>query len=232
VPSSRASRALDGAAAAGEQLPGARTAAALGRAAGAERDRAGVGEPSARGDRAAAAEPAGGGDRAGAARVTAGADQAATAGLAAAREPAAPFAGARALAEWKDRVTKAWPGVHIDLVQADDGELHSPGSALVIRAAVALGELSPGDVAVQAVYGRVGDDDEIADPVAVELVPQTPPGPDSVAWYRGEAVLGEPGPFGYTVRVLPAHPMLSSPAELGLITLPVVPAGLLTADLR
>jgi starch phosphorylase len=53
-----------------------------------------------------------------------------------------------------------------------------------------------------------------------------------VAWYYGEAVLGQPGPFGYTVRVLPRHPLLAAPAELGLVRLPVSPAGLLTGDLR
>jgi starch phosphorylase len=144
-----------------------------------------------------------------------------------------PFAGARKLAEWKERVSKAWPGVRIELVQADDGKLLRPGSALRVRAAVALGELTPQDVAVQAVYGPVGeDDDDITDPVVVELALEGAPAADSVAWYRGEVLLGEPGPFGYTVRVLPAHPLLSSPAELGLITLPVTPAGMLTADLR
>src|SRR5580704_2792123 len=62
------------------------------------------------------------------------------------------FAGARELAEWKDRVTKAWPGVAIEHVEADDGE-QSPGANLVVRASVALGGLSPDDVTVQVVYG-------------------------------------------------------------------------------
>jgi starch phosphorylase len=32
-------------------------------------------------------------------------------------------------------------------------------------------------------------------------------------------VLDRPGPFGYTVRVLPRHDGLASPAELGLVAL-------------
>jgi starch phosphorylase len=44
--------------------------------------------------------------------------------------------------------------------------------------------------------------------------------------------LGGPGPFGYTVRVLPAHPLLATQAELGLITFPDAPAGLTNGDLR
>ncbi len=53
-----------------------------------------------------------------------------------------------------------------------------------------------------------------------------------MAWYIGEAVLGQPGPFGYTVRVLPRHPLLSAPAEMGLVTAPVAPAGMVSGDLR
>jgi starch phosphorylase len=141
------------------------------------------------------------------------------------------FAGAVALAAWKQRVKDAWPAVKIELVETDDGE-QSPGAKLAVRAGVALGELSPDDVAVEVVYGRAGTDDEITDPVYAELELEAPPGPDSVAWYCGEAVLGQPGPFGYTVRVLPRHPLLAAPAELGLVRLPVSPAGLLTGDLR
>ena len=43
---------------------------------------------------------------------------------------------------------------------------------------------------------------------------------------------GRPGPFGYTARVLPNHPLLDSRAELGLVTYPQAPAGMTNGDLR
>jgi glycogen phosphorylase len=142
-----------------------------------------------------------------------------------------PFAGAAELAAWKQRVTKAWPGVRIEHVESHDGEQY-PGARLAVRAGVALGELSPQDVTVEVLSGRTGDDDEIADPTRTELTLESAPGADSVAWYSGEAVLGQPGPFGYTVRVLPSRPELSGPAEMGLVAVPVAPAPMLTGDLR
>jgi starch phosphorylase len=145
--------------------------------------------------------------------------------------PGGVFAGAADLAAWKQRVTAAWPGVRIDLVESDDGE-QMPGSKLAVRAGVALGELTPDDVTVEVVYGRAGEDDEIADPVRAELALEAQPGPDSVAWYCGEAILGQPGPFGYTVRVLPRHPLLLGPAEMGLVTAPAATAGMVSGDLR
>ncbi len=142
-----------------------------------------------------------------------------------------PFAGARELAAWKQRVTKAWPGIRVDHVESDEGA-QVPGAALTVRASIALGELSPGDVLVEVVYGRTGDSDEITEPQRRTMTLESPPGPDGVARYAGEAELGSPGPFGYTVRALPYHPLLAHPAELGLVTLPVGPAGMDTGDLR
>ncbi len=142
--------------------------------------------------------------------------------------PAGQYAGARDLAAWKQRVIKAWPAVRIDHVEADDGE-QSPGAMLTVRASVALGELSPDDVTVEVVYGTAGDQDEIIEPISAALTLEGQPGSDTVARYCGEAELGRPGPFGYTVRVLPRHPMLAGPAEMGLVTMPVAPGGMVSA---
>jgi glycogen phosphorylase len=144
----------------------------------------------------------------------------------------AGFSAARELAAWKARVGQGWPNVSVEHVHAaDDGEL-VPGGQLTVRAKVALGELSPDDVRVEVVYGRAGEADEIVDPACVALRLDGSPGPDGVARYVGSAQLGQPGPFGYTIRVLPAHRLLSGPAELGLVTFPELPAGMVNGDLR
>jgi starch phosphorylase len=141
-----------------------------------------------------------------------------------------PFAAARDLAAWKRRVTRAWGGVRIEHVEGEDGD-QGPGGSLVVRATVALGGLSPGDVSVEVVYGRVGDADEILNPAVSALAVEDGPD-DGVARFVGKAELGRPGPFGYTLRVVPRHPLLAGAAEMGLVTLPEAPAGLITGDLR
>ncbi len=155
---------------------------------------------------------------------------------------AASFAAARELAAWKRRVTKAWPAVRIEHIEAETVE-PGLGSTLAVRASVALGELSPDDVAVEIVYGRAGEDDEIRDPSCGVLSPEGPSSggaggaspqvsTEGVVRYSGEVELSRPGPFGYTIRVLPRHSLLASRAELGLVTLPEVPAGMTNGDLR
>ena len=121
---------------------------------------------------------------------------------------AGPFAAARELAGWKRRVTRAWGGVRIEHVEGEDGE-QGPGGSLVVRASVALGGLAPDDVSVEVVSGRVGDADEIVNPVISALTLEDGP-EDGVARFAGKAELGRPGPFGYTVRVVPRHPLLAS----------------------
>ena len=95
------------------------------------------------------------------------------------------FGGARELAAWKQRVRAAWPGVRVEHVEADDGDL-TPGGRLTIRASVALGELSPDDVTVEVVFGRAGDADEIISPVCRPLALDSGPGPaEGVSRYVG-----------------------------------------------
>ncbi len=134
---------------------------------------------------------------------------------------------ARDLAAWKDRVRRAWGGVRIEHVEADGAE-PSLGAVLDVRVTVALGELSASDVCVEVVYGRPGEDDEIVDPMHVALAPDD----SAPGRFSGSVELSQPGPFGYTGRVLPSHPMLDNAAELGLVTYPEGPAGMSTGDLR
>ncbi len=141
------------------------------------------------------------------------------------------FSAARELAAWQERVVKAWHTIRIEHVEAEEGE-QRPGALLTVRATVALGELTPDDVTVQVVYGRAGDEDEITNPSYAGLALEGVPGSQPVARYAGQIELGGPGPFGYTVRVLPRHRLLASTAELGLVTIPPAPAGMTNGDLR
>lgn len=136
---------------------------------------------------------------------------------------------ARGLADWKARIRAAWPRVAVDHVEAvaptaPDGSAEL-GAAPTLRARVALGALEPGDVEVQAVAGRVDAADGISDAQVFPLKPAGGLDLDGRWLYEGSLVLDRTGPYGYTVRVLPAHPLLASGAELGLVALPAEAAG-------
>ncbi|MGV9845212.1 glycosyltransferase family 1 protein [Streptomyces fungicidicus] len=128
---------------------------------------------------------------------------------------------ARALAAWKARVRSAWHGVTVDHVEtsvtAATAEL---GTTLGLRVRVGLGDLGPDDVEVQAVSGRVDEEDRLTDAAAVPLKPVGSPDAEGRWMYEGPLSLDRTGPFGYTVRILPGHRLLASGAELGLLAVP------------
>jgi glycogen phosphorylase len=131
------------------------------------------------------------------------------------------FSGAAQLADWKHRVRAAWPEVTIDHVDSS-GVTDAPeiGETLEVRAFVSLGELSPDDVDVQVVRGRVRDEENLVD-TQVQGLSHAEAYEAGRHRFEGRVALDTAGPFGYTVRVLPRNEHLVSPAELGRVTLPV-----------
>ncbi|GAA3720162.1 alpha-glucan family phosphorylase [Streptomyces tremellae] len=133
------------------------------------------------------------------------------------------------LAAWKYRVRTLWPYVSVDHVEAASagaaGGSAELGATLSLRVGVGLGELRPEDVEVQAVAGRVGSDDALADAQAFPLKPAGGADGEGRWVFEGPLALDRTGPFGYTVRVLPAHPLLANGADLGLVALPAEAAG-------
>ena len=77
-------------------------------------------------------------------------------------------ARARALASWKDQALAGWAGVRIDEVSAET-EVADLGATREVCVTVALGSLSPDDVVVQLVHGRVGQHDELESPSVTAL---------------------------------------------------------------
>ncbi|MGI9197731.1 MAG: alpha-glucan family phosphorylase [Candidatus Nanopelagicales bacterium] len=138
----------------------------------------------------------------------------------------------REFAAWKARVRDAWSGVAVEHVEASGvGDAPSLGAPLHLRAHVRLDGLSPDDVVVQVVSGRVDADDRILSPQRGELTATE--GYDAGRWlFEGDLSLDRTGPFGYTIRILPRHAAMASPVELGLIAAPEPSAGVGDLDLR
>jgi glycogen phosphorylase len=133
------------------------------------------------------------------------------------------YSGARELAAWKRRVAEGWDGVRVDHVESS-GVPDSPqiGSTLDVRVYASLGSLSPDDVDVQVMHGRVDSEDELREPEIVSLA-MTDPYEAGRYRFEGHVELGRNGPFGYTVRILPRNGLLATPAEVGLVAWPAMP---------
>ncbi|MGO8851586.1 MAG: glycosyltransferase family 1 protein [Mycobacterium sp.] len=129
------------------------------------------------------------------------------------------FGAARELAAYRRRVEEIWPGVTITDVDST-GLPDTPllGSKLTLTATVQLAGLAPEEVTVQAVVGRVDSGDVLLDPVCVDMsYTGTAGGGNQV--FSTMTPLPLAGSVGYTVRVLPRHPLLAAGNELGRVAL-------------
>jgi starch phosphorylase len=128
---------------------------------------------------------------------------------------------ARELAAYKQRVREAWPQLTVAHVESGGVDaVPQVGDVLRLRAYVQLGSLSPEDVTVEVVCGVPGAGGELLDirtqPLEQQQSPSTS-GPEHTLEYAGTLPLDRAGGFGYTVRIVPKHELLITPAELGLV---------------
>ncbi|MBL8202287.1 MAG: alpha-glucan family phosphorylase [Chromatiales bacterium] len=147
------------------------------------------------------------------------------------------YAVARDLAQWKQQVRAAWPGVTLRLVNTVGNRIDFSES-VTIEVDVALNGLSPGDVRLECVVSRelcsdltvpvrqyaergasatglrsVGDDHVFVQ----DFASAGPAGVDGAHRYRVELRPPWCGALHYQVRAVPSHPHLSHPYELGLM---------------
>lgn len=123
---------------------------------------------------------------------------------------------AKNLAAWKDTVRSAWPNVRVVSVDTSGiGAEPSLGNVMVVRAFLDLGGLTPDDVEVQTVIGRVDEREELHNTTTLSMALV---GDGGGHRYEAQLPLIISGPVGYTVRVLPRNDLLASPAEMGLVT--------------
>ena len=113
------------------------------------------------------------------------------------------------------RVHEAWPKIQITDVDSY-GLPDTPllGSELTLTATVHLAGLRPDEVVVQAVVGRVDASDALVDPETVPMA-HTGTADGGNEMFSTTTPLPVAGPVGYTVRVLPHHPLLAGRQRTG-----------------
>jgi glycogen phosphorylase len=128
------------------------------------------------------------------------------------------YARARALSTWKQRVTAAWRQVHVDSVESEErSAVADLGATRHVSVLAALGTLTGDDVAVELLHGPVGSNDELTEASVVTLkLAGLGEEPGHYA-YTGSFTCGRAGRYGLAVRIVPAHPDLIIPAEMGCV---------------
>ncbi|MDH3892656.1 MAG: alpha-glucan family phosphorylase [candidate division Zixibacteria bacterium] len=123
---------------------------------------------------------------------------------------------------WISRVGSNWNKIGIRNV--DVPELESTlfvGQKFPITIEVLLGDISPDDVEVQIISGRLNSHEKIQDFQPAAAVPTdagSQPAEDGVYAFTGEVTCSESGRFGITARIIPKNQNLPHPFKPKLIS--------------
>ncbi len=123
---------------------------------------------------------------------------------------------AHAALEWRNKIRTNWGQVRVVSVKDSAKSSNAVGKELSLTAVVNLGSLTPEDVKVQAVVGKIGPNRELVrtrvqDLSFVEIE-------DGKFVFQGSILCDLVGHQGYSVRVVPFHEDVAIPSELSLIT--------------
>ncbi|MBN2181627.1 MAG: alpha-glucan family phosphorylase, partial [Sedimentisphaerales bacterium] len=138
---------------------------------------------------------------------------------------------AKAFSGWKSELKNNWPELAVSdvimEVQNGDGQnqlnpkqpLLKVGTQLYIRALVKLGKVNPNDVSVELYHGPVDNWENIKNGSSVRMNYEkaAEQSQDGEHWFIGSMPCSKTGQHGVAVRVLPKHPDLANPYEMGLI---------------
>lgn len=114
----------------------------------------------------------------------------------------AQFEPARERVRWSRRVAEAWPLVHFKL-SGLEGDTAATGASVTLVAEIDLGPLSPPDVRVEVLVGRIRPSGELAD---AEVIPLEPRGASGSVWRFTRAYQPKStGRLGLAARVSSNH---------------------------
>ncbi|MGH2733457.1 MAG: alpha-glucan family phosphorylase [Actinomycetota bacterium] len=127
------------------------------------------------------------------------------------------YAGARALAAWKQHIRSHWSEVVIEAI-GPDLAVADLESRHLVGARVWLGSLTPQDLAVELLHGSLGIDEHLHSPTIESMTLTRMESDPRSCIYEGAFSCPRPGRYGFAVRVVPYHPAIATYAEVGCLT--------------
>lgn len=126
------------------------------------------------------------------------------------------MAEAKKLAKWKTRLAEEWQGISIQDVEISTISELRVGDELPVEVQVNLGGVEPGDVCVELFHGPLSVEGEITEGASTPLTHKKADR-GGLQIYTGSIRTESSGQFGFSVRILPRHPLLTQRFETGLI---------------
>jgi len=126
------------------------------------------------------------------------------------------FKAAKELADWRMKIMTRWSNLAIKDIRTETHERVFVEEPILVEARVQLDGLTPSDVRVEIYHGPVAQDGSFVRRRTTLMTAEKDLG-EGWHLYRGEVMPPEAGRFGFTVRILPHHPLLLDAHALGLL---------------
>ncbi len=126
------------------------------------------------------------------------------------------YASAKDFSRWRIHLADQWYNIKIHNVDVSESTDVKVSQTLAVKARLSLAGLSPDDLQVEIYQGPIGIDGKITNGVPTVMSYQGKDG-DHISVYTGDITYTSSGLQGFSLRVLPKHPHLSSPYEPRLI---------------
>ena len=122
-----------------------------------------------------------------------------------------------AFAAWKKNVQKTWKDLAIRDIHTQDGSKGlRVGTGFEVEARISLGGLKPEDIRVDLYFGLLdaigGLSNRLVEPMVYESG-----GKEDGYLYKGVIPCRQTGKLGFTIRILPKHPLLVHASDMGLV---------------
>jgi starch phosphorylase len=118
---------------------------------------------------------------------------------------------------WRRNIVELWKDVVVDGVQTDTSREFSVGQEIPVRLRLKLGRVSPEDVQVEMLHGKLDALGHIADGEPSPLTFENFDQQSGVSTFSGLVPCRQSGQNGFSIRVLPYRIGLNNPFELGLV---------------
>ncbi|GAB7080243.1 alpha-glucan family phosphorylase [Megalodesulfovibrio paquesii] len=126
------------------------------------------------------------------------------------------YKAASELATWRMDIMTRWSGLQVQNIQTDAPVALRVSDTVTVTCEVLLNNIKAEHLLVEIYSGPLDTDGRFT---ARHTFPMLPKGQPVNGWqqFEGQAQPEEAGRFGFTVRILPRHPLLLDPHALGLI---------------
>jgi len=118
---------------------------------------------------------------------------------------------------WRRNIVEMWKNVEVAAVETDASQEYSVGQDIPVRLGLRLGQLSPEDVQVEMLHGKLDARGSIADGEPTPMTFENVDADSGVSRFSGNVPCRQSGQNGFSIRVLPYRIGLNNPFELGLV---------------